>query len=76
MHGSGVTDTLGAALLLMSWMLQPADCLVTVKLLSILILLYITSPTAGHALIHAAYTSGHMPKLADDAAQPPEVPKP
>jgi multicomponent Na+:H+ antiporter subunit G len=76
MHGAGVTDTLGAALILVGLMLQPADWTVTVKLASILLFLFVTGPTAAHALIHAAYTSGHEPELADDAAVPPEVAQP
>ena len=71
MHSASVTDTLGATLILLGLLVQPAtDWLIAVKLLSILAFLYITSPTAGHALIHAAYTSGHAPELADDAPSP------
>jgi multicomponent Na+:H+ antiporter subunit G len=58
MHAAGVTDTLGAALLLIGLMLQPADWTVTVKLVVILVFLFSTSPTAAHALIHAAYGNG------------------
>lgn len=68
-HGAGITDTLGAALVLIGLMLQPADWTVTVKLLLILVFLYLTSPTAAHALIHAAYTSGLEPQLADDSSE-------
>ena len=63
MHGASIIDTLGAILLLVGLMLQPADWTVTMKLLVILFFLNITSPTAAHALIHAAYTSGHEPEL-------------
>ncbi len=72
MHGSGITDTLGASLILIGLMLQPADWTVTVKLAVILFFLYITSPTAAHALIHAAYTSGHEPLLAEGTVPPGE----
>jgi multisubunit Na+/H+ antiporter MnhG subunit len=44
-----------------------------VKLIVILFFLYVTSPTAAHALIHAAYTSGHEPLLADDGPAVPPV---
>ena len=76
MHGAGVTDTLGATLILLGLMLQPGDWLVTVKLFSILFFLYLTSPTAAHALVHAAYTSGHEPELASDAPPLPETSEP
>ena len=68
MHAAGITDTLGAALVLIGLIFQPADWTVTVKLVVILFFLYVTSPTAAHALIHAAYTSGHEPLLAADRA--------
>ncbi len=68
MHGAGVTDTLGVALLLIGLMLEPAHWTVTVKLVVLLCLLYITSPTAAHALIHAAHASGLRPDLAVDPA--------
>ena len=68
MHGAGIIDTLGANLLQIGLMLQPAEWTVVVKLVVILFFLQITSPTAAHALIHAAYTSGHEPQLADDAS--------
>lgn len=71
MHAAGVTDTLGAALVLIGLMLQPADWTVTVKLVVILFFLYITSPTAAHALVHAAYTSGQTPELFEGEAPPP-----
>lgn len=66
MHGAGVLDTLGASLILLGLILQPADWTVTAKLVVILFFLIVTSPTAAHALIHAAHSSGHEPELADD----------
>jgi multisubunit Na+/H+ antiporter MnhG subunit len=39
----------------------------------ILFFMYVTSPTAAHALIHAAYTSGHTPELDPDAPLPDEL---
>lgn len=59
MHGSGIIDTLGAALILIGLMLEPAHWTVTVKLGGILFFLYITSSTATHALAHAVYSNGH-----------------
>ena len=70
MHGAGITDTLGVALILIGLMLQPADWGVTVKPVLILFFVYVTSPTAAHALIHAAYSSGLEPELAADAPRP------
>lgn len=65
MHGASIVDTLGATLLLLGLMLQPSDWTVVTKLAVILFFLIVTTPTAAHALIHAAYTSGHEPELAE-----------
>jgi multicomponent Na+:H+ antiporter subunit G len=66
MHGAGITDTLGATLVLLGLMLEPAHWTVTVKLVAILFFLLITSPTAAYALVHAAYSDGVMPDEVDD----------
>ena len=63
MHGSGITDTLGAALVLIGLMIQGGLTLVTVKLIMILVLLLLTSPTATHAIAKAAFTAGVKPQL-------------
>lgn len=66
MHAASITDTAGAALLIVGMMLQAPDWLVTIKLLLILIFLFFTSPTSTFALAHAAITSNVKPVLADD----------
>lgn len=53
-HAAGITDTLGAGLILLGLMLQAGWSLVTVKLLLILAFGLVTSPTATHALAKAA----------------------
>ncbi|NIL96443.1 MAG: sodium:proton antiporter, partial [Planctomycetales bacterium] len=58
MHGAGITDTLGAGLILTGLMFQGGWSLVTVKLVMILGFLLITSPTATHALAKAALHHG------------------
>lgn len=57
-HAAGLTDTLGAGLILTGLMIQGGASLVTVKLLMILGFLYVASPTAGHALFRAAHARG------------------
>lgn len=56
LHAAGVTDTLGAALVLIGLMLQSEARLsfITVKLLLVLVFLMFTSPTSSHALARAA----------------------
>ena len=65
-HAAGVTDTLGAGLLLLGLALQGGLTLVTAKLALIGIFLFFTSPTSSHALAQAALSSGVKPLLADD----------
>ncbi|MHC4163543.1 MAG: monovalent cation/H(+) antiporter subunit G [Planctomycetota bacterium] len=61
MHGSGITDTCGAWLVLLGLMLQAGLGLVTVKLVMIGLLLALTSPTSTHALAKSAWTHGLKP---------------
>ena len=63
MHGAGITDTLGAGLILAGLMLQGGFTMVTVKLMLILLFLFFTSPTATYALANAAYRRGLAPLL-------------
>ena len=60
-HAGGLTDTLGATLILVGLALQAlleGSTLISVKLLMIVFLLHLTSPTATHALVKAAYSRG------------------
>ncbi len=57
-HAASLTDTLGAGLILLGLGFQAGISLITVKLLFVYVFLYITSPTAAHALVKAAYASG------------------
>ncbi len=63
MHAAGITDTLGAGLLLAGLMLQGGLSLVSVKLFLILVFLLFTSPTSTYALANAAYRRGLAPQL-------------
>ncbi|MDE2953347.1 MAG: monovalent cation/H(+) antiporter subunit G [Gemmatimonadota bacterium] len=65
MHGGGITDTLGAGLVLIGLMFQGGLTTVTVKLVMILVILLITSPTSTHAVGKAALTSGLKPFVDD-----------
>ena len=63
MHAGGITDTLGAGLIIGGLMLQGGFSLVTVKLFMIIFFLIITSPTACHALAKSALAQGLIPEL-------------
>ncbi len=63
-HGAGITDTLGAGLILTGLMFQSGLSLVTVKLVIILFFMLVTSPTSTHALARSALARGLKPRLA------------
>ena len=69
LHGGGITDTLGAGLILVGLLFQSFDeagaagWLVVIKLLMILFFLLITSPTSCHALAKSAMLQGMRPQL-------------
>ncbi len=62
-HAAGMTDTLGAGLILIGLMVQGGFTLITAKLILILVFIFFTSPTSTHALVHTAYASGVRPML-------------
>lgn len=64
LHAAGVTDTLGAEMIIIGLMLQSGWSLVTVKLALLGLFIFLTSPTATHATANAAYKSGLKPLLA------------
>jgi len=72
MHAAGVTDTVGAGLLLLGMILQAGFTMATVKLLMIALLLLFTNPTATHALAKAARARGLEPLLTpeEDVSKP------
>ena len=71
LHAAGVTDTMGAGLILAGLMLQGGLSLVTVKLVMILAFLWFSSPVSTYALARATLASGQEPYWADD----PQIPE-
>lgn len=63
MHGGGITDTMGAGLILIGLMLFAGPSLVTFKLFVILFFLTVTSPSSCHALAKSALFQGLQPSL-------------
>lgn len=61
LHAAGITDTLGAWLLIGGMMFQAGFSQVTIKLALIAIFLFFTSPTSTHALARAALHAGVKP---------------
>jgi multicomponent Na+:H+ antiporter subunit G len=83
LHGGGITDTLGAGLIILGLVFQAVKVglaenpestawLVTVKLMMILFFLFITSPTGCHALARAALADGVKPLVTEEE----ELPRP
>lgn len=64
MHATGITDTLGAALILAGLMVQAGPTLMAVKLGFILVFLLFTTPAATHAFAQTALRNGLKPVTA------------
>lgn len=61
MHATGKSDTLGAFLCLIGLALYEGFSFTSIKILIIVIFILLTSPTATHALLRAAFDSGMLP---------------
>ena len=64
LHAAGMTDTMGAGLLLLGMGLQAGFGLVLVRLALVYAFLLFTSPISTHALARAALTGGVEPYRA------------
>ena len=65
-HGAGITDTLGAGLIVLGLVLQAGLSLITVKLVLVLVFMLLTGPVTVHALAKTAYRLGLKPILAEE----------
>ena len=74
LHGASLSDTGGAALMLLGMMLQAGFTLVTVKLVLIGVFLFFTSPTATHAVAHAALIGGLSPDKPSENQKSDDAP--
>jgi multicomponent Na+:H+ antiporter subunit G len=61
LHAAGVVDTVGAELILVGMMFQAGFTQTTLKLALIGLFLFVTSPTATHAVANAAFVAGIRP---------------
>ncbi len=66
MHGSSVSDTLGAGLILIGLMVLGGLSLVTVKLAFLILFFGLMSSVSTHAIARAALHAGVKPVLDDD----------
>jgi multicomponent Na+:H+ antiporter subunit G len=65
-HAAGITDTMGAWLLIVGLLFTAGDVLPHLKLVMLLIFLIITSPLASHALAKAAYLRHLKPMVGPE----------
>ncbi len=68
-HAAGMAETMCAPPIVLGMMLQEGFTLVTVKLVAILAFLFLTSPTASHALAKAALHGGISPHDEEAGSQ-------
>jgi len=71
LHAAGVTDTLGAELILIGLAIQAGFTLLAAKILLVGMFLFMTSPTATHAIAYAAHKAGLDPMLKRFKPTPP-----
>lgn len=71
MHAAGMTDTLGAEFIILGLMVQSGFTQTSLKLFLIAFLLFLTSPTASHAVANAAHHAGLKPLLGKFKAPNP-----
>jgi len=64
LHAAGMTDTMGAGMILVGMCFQAGFTLITVRLLMIWAFLLVTSPVGTHALARAALSGGVTPYRA------------
>ena len=57
LHSASVTDTGGVLFLLIGMMIQAGSIWIFLKLVAIGIFLFVSSPTASHAIANAAYVT-------------------
>ena len=70
LHAASISESAGMILLLAGMCVQAGLTLVTVKLIIIGIFLFITGPTATHAVANAALVSGQRPREAPGLTGP------
>ncbi|MFN4355350.1 monovalent cation/H(+) antiporter subunit G [Parvibaculum sp.] len=61
-HAAGIIDTIGAELILIGMMFQTGLTQTTLKLMLIGLFLFVTGPTATHAVANAAFIAGIKPQ--------------
>ncbi|WP_101296584.1 monovalent cation/H(+) antiporter subunit G [Halegenticoccus soli] len=71
-HAASKSDTLGAVLTLGAVAITFGGEITAVKTVFLLLFMFVTNPTAAHAIARAAYDQGIEPWTADDSGGEPE----
>ena len=74
LHAAGITDTAGAALIILGMMVQAPSWLVVAKLGFVAFFLFMTSPVSTHAIAHAAWVVGLRPMIGPELKRDGEAP--
>lgn len=75
-HAAGVTDSLGAALIVGGLLFQADHWMIAAKLILLVVFLWVTGPTSSHALVKAAYALGLKAEIAlPEEARHPDAPE-
>ena len=72
LHAASITDTSGATFILLGMACMAPGWLVISKLFAIFVFIFLTSPTATHAVANAAHVAGLQPligKVGEDAEE-------
>jgi multicomponent Na+:H+ antiporter subunit G len=76
LHAASITDTSGAAMVLIGMALMAPDWTVLVKLFCIFVFLGLTGPTSTHAVANAAYVAGLQPRIGPTGQDDPQEAQP
>ena len=68
-HAAGITDTMGAGLVLTGLIFQIPFGLISIKLVMLMVFLALTGPMAAHALAKTAHLHGVTPVLREKKSE-------
>lgn len=69
LHAASVTDTGAVTVMILGMALLSPHWLIVIKLFAVLVFMYLTGPTATHAIANAAHTAGVEPVIGRVGAQ-------
>lgn len=69
LHAASVTDTGAVTVMILGMALLSPHWLIVIKLIVVLVFMYLTGPTATHAIANAAHTAGVEPVIGRVGAQ-------